>query len=228
MNKNWSTAIFISLSVHLLIVSTAAQTQKSPINAEVVPIEVDLVNGPATLMHAIADEAGRRISERSSPVPAHQKTILRDNTKTEEPLQSSSHDQKKTDAIMSNSSSNKGTEADKPVIASVTAAPAVYRGGSVTNQPYSLSRVQPYVIEGPPPPYPDEAHNNGWTGRVRVKVLISEQGTVKDTAIVLSSGHADLDAAAMKGLRKWLFSPAYRNGQAVAAWVVVPVLFKLN
>jgi protein TonB len=86
----------------------------------------------------------------------------------------------------------------------------------------------PYVIKGPPPAYPRDARSKGLTGKVRVKVLISELGTVKDAVIALSSGHSSLDDAARQGLQRWLFNPAYRDGRAVAAWVVVPVQFKLE
>jgi protein TonB len=86
----------------------------------------------------------------------------------------------------------------------------------------------PYVISGPPPAYPKDARSMGFAGKVKVKVLISERGTVEDTAIAQSSGYASLDDAARQCLRRWLFSPAYRDGRAVAAWVVVPVMFKLE
>lgn len=92
----------------------------------------------------------------------------------------------------------------------------------------STSSMLPYLIASPPPAYPADARLKGWTGRVRVRVLISEQGTVRDTVIAVSSGHACLDDAALKGLRRWLFHPAYQDGRAIAAWVIVPVLFKLD
>lgn len=86
----------------------------------------------------------------------------------------------------------------------------------------------PYVIRGPAPSYPSDARSRGITGKVRVKVLISEQGSVRNAFVAASSGHAALDDAALNGLRRWLFSPAHRDGRAVAAWVVVPVLFRLD
>jgi protein TonB len=86
----------------------------------------------------------------------------------------------------------------------------------------------PYVISGPPPAYPEDARSKGFAGKVKVKILISEQGTVEDTVIAKSSGYASLDEAARQGLRRWHFSPAYRDGHAVAAWVVVPVTFNLE
>ena len=100
--------------------------------------------------------------------------------------------------------------------------------GTAARPGTNVAGALPYVIKGPPPAYPREARAKGWTGKVRVRVLISEQGTVKDAVIALGSGHAGLDEAARQALQRWLFSPAYKEGRAVAAWVVVPVLFKLE
>jgi periplasmic protein TonB len=111
---------------------------------------------------------------------------------------------------------------------SAAAPPAGFASGKATGATANAAGVLPYVIKGPPPAYPREARSKGWTGKVRVRVLISEQGTVKDAAIALSSGHASLDDAARLGLYRWLFKPAYQDGRAVTAWVVVPVLFKLE
>jgi protein TonB len=63
---------------------------------------------------------------------------------------------------------------------------------------------------------------------VRVRVLILEKGVVGDTAIVQSSGYGSVDQAAVNGLRRWRFSPAYQGGRPVPAWVVVPVIFELE
>jgi periplasmic protein TonB len=92
----------------------------------------------------------------------------------------------------------------------------------------SLADTLPYILVSPPPVYPREARSKGWTGRVRVRVLISEQGIVQDAEIAGSSGHAVLDDAALRALRQWQFHPVCKDGQAVAAWVVVPVLFRLD
>ncbi len=43
-----------------------------------------------------------------------------------------------------------------------------------------------------------------------------------------SSGSTSLDEAALTALRRWRFQPALRNGQAVLAWVIVPVIFSLR
>ncbi len=84
------------------------------------------------------------------------------------------------------------------------------------------------VVYSPRPQYPSIARTNGWEGTVRVKVQISPQGTVVDTVIVSSSGYDSIDDAALNSLHQWRFTPAYQNGKAVSAKVVVPIIFNLQ
>jgi protein TonB len=86
----------------------------------------------------------------------------------------------------------------------------------------------PWIVSNPSPEYPREARRKGWIGRVGVHVLISDKGTVQQVDVLSSSGHAELDEAALAALWKWTFHPAQKDGHAVAAWVVVPVLFRLG
>jgi protein TonB len=86
----------------------------------------------------------------------------------------------------------------------------------------------PWIISSPAPEYPREARRKGWIGRVGVHVLISDKGTVQQAEVLSSSGYGELDDAALKALRRWIFHPAKKEGRAVTAWVVVPVLFRLD
>ncbi len=65
-------------------------------------------------------------------------------------------------------------------------------------------------------------------GKVRVKVLIGENGTPGEIQLAESSGNTSLDEAALTALCRWRFQPALRNGQPVLAWVTVPVIFSLR
>ena len=87
---------------------------------------------------------------------------------------------------------------------------------------------QPYVVFGPRPNYPPEARAGGREGKLRVKVLIAENGTPGEVQLAESSGSTSLDEAALTALRRWRFQPALRNGQPVLAWVTVPVIFSLR
>jgi protein TonB len=86
----------------------------------------------------------------------------------------------------------------------------------------------PWIISSPAPEYPREARRKGWIGHVRVHVLISDRGDVQQIEIISSSGHIELDEAALAALRKWTFHPAWKDDHVIAAWVVVPVQFRLD
>jgi protein TonB len=103
-------------------------------------------------------------------------------------------------------------------------------GGGDTEQTVVAAKADklPWIISSPAPEYPRQARRNGWIGRVSVHVLITEKGTVQQTEIISSSGHTELDEAALTALRKWTFHPAQKDGHLIAAWVVVPVLFRLD
>jgi len=87
---------------------------------------------------------------------------------------------------------------------------------------------RPYVVYGPTPQYPNQARTNSWEGTVRVKVLVAESGIVQDIRLASSSGYSSLDQAALDGVHRWQFKPAYQDGRPVTAWVIVPVIFELN
>jgi len=67
---------------------------------------------------------------------------------------------------------------------------------------------RPHVC--PPPP---EAQ--GKAGIVTVALTITAKGTVKDPAVLDSSGDGALDAAALACVREWRYKPASRNGRPV-------------
>ncbi len=106
--------------------------------------------------------------------------------------------------------------------------------GSAPTSEASTTRVAagknslPYVTYSPTPLYPQEARVAGREGKVRLKVLISENGRVIDVALLQSSGATRLDETAIAALYTWRFHPAYRDDQAIPAWVIVPVVFALR
>ncbi|HEV3305486.1 MAG TPA: energy transducer TonB [Candidatus Sulfotelmatobacter sp.] len=56
------------------------------------------------------------------------------------------------------------------------------------------------------PVYPDLARKMNITGTVKVQVVVSPNGTVKDAKIV--GGHPVLASAALDAVKKWRFEPA--------------------
>ncbi|BAC89756.1 energy transducer TonB [Gloeobacter violaceus] len=101
------------------------------------------------------------------------------------------------------------------------------------------------AVEAPPPPpppplvnarpkgnvqpdYPEIAQQNNWEGRVIVKAFVNPDGTVAEVQVAKSSGHVELDNAAMEAVKRTTFEPARRGEEVVSAWVRVPITFSLQ
>lgn len=99
-----------------------------------------------------------------------------------------------------------------------------------TAAPSAAGYVPARVLERVEPAYPEAARRRGAAGRVRVRALVSAAGAVEECAVASSSGHADLDAAAVEAVRRWRFAPAAERtgGRAAASYVTVPVVFELR
>jgi protein TonB len=83
------------------------------------------------------------------------------------------------------------------------------------------------LVDMRPPVYPPRCLRMGIEGRVRVRVLVGENGKVQEVTLDRSSGESALDESALEAVRTWRFEPARRNGVPVRAWAIVPVEFKL-
>lgn len=78
------------------------------------------------------------------------------------------------------------------------------------------------------PVYPAQARKEGLQGKVKLQVLIRENGQVDEIRIAKSSGYKLLDMEAIQAIQKWRFRPAKKDGQNVACWVEIPLSFKLQ
>ncbi|MDX2227198.1 MAG: energy transducer TonB [Verrucomicrobiae bacterium] len=83
-------------------------------------------------------------------------------------------------------------------------------------------------LRNPAPRYPEEARANRWEGVVMLLVGVSAQGRVDSISVESSSGHAVLDAAALKAVREYRFRPAEVMGVPVPCTLKVPIRFKLR
>jgi len=75
--------------------------------------------------------------------------------------------------------------------------------------------------------YPILAVRHNEQGDVLLRVLVEPNGEVGDVHVVQSSGHAQLDAAALIGVGYWYYIPAVRNHRAVESWVTVRIKFRI-
>jgi len=75
------------------------------------------------------------------------------------------------------------------------------------------------------PVYPPDAKAAGLQGVVRLEVVVSKAGTVKE--IRNASGRPELIPAAADAVKNWLYEPVLKDGQAVDFIVTVDVNFSL-
>lgn len=83
-------------------------------------------------------------------------------------------------------------------------------------------------LNNPAPLYPILSRRRGEQGKVLLLVQVSAQGLAERVEINQSSGHLRLDSAALEAVKRWRFVPARRGDEAVAASVVVPIVFRLG
>lgn len=87
---------------------------------------------------------------------------------------------------------------------------------------------QAAYLNNPAPAYPMLARRMGWQGKVLVSVEVLVDGNAGQVRLQQSSGYVALDAAAMKAVKNWRFSPARQAGQLVDKWFLIPIPFVLK
>jgi protein TonB len=65
-------------------------------------------------------------------------------------------------------------------------------------------------------------------GRVRLRLLVRLDGSVGTVEMLVSSGHPELDRAAVAALAQWRFQAATRDGVPIDAYYQVWVVFRLE
>lgn len=76
--------------------------------------------------------------------------------------------------------------------------------------------------------YPPLLRDAGIGGTVNVWFFIDAGGQVRDTRLVASSGHGELDDAALRVAEAMSFSPALNRDRAVPVWVQMPIKFEVR
>ena len=90
----------------------------------------------------------------------------------------------------------------------------------VVSDPVALNRVVPV--------YPRSARRKGHEGGVTVEICVAADGAVTDAEIVESSGHAELDEAALGAARTARFAPATVDGVSVSGRIRLTFDFRLK
>ncbi len=83
-------------------------------------------------------------------------------------------------------------------------------------------------LHNPPPKYPLSEKLAGNQGKVILRVLVNALGEPEELQIHQGSGYGQLDTSALEAVKKWRFIPAKLGGEALSAYVLVPVRFSLT
>lgn len=110
-----------------------------------------------------------------------------------------------------------------PRLVAAPAAPPV-------SGPLDAERVDepPRELSNAQPTYPRSALNLGREGAVTVKLLIDEQGEVREADVVQVNGHPAFREAVLDAVRRWRFIPARHRQKAVQVWAIKTIRFELG
>lgn len=87
---------------------------------------------------------------------------------------------------------------------------------------------KPTPMTAPLPQYPDALRAERAEGTVIIRVSIDATGSVTEAEVVKSTDARFENAAVETVKKKWRFSPAKKDGSAVACRVNVPIRFSLS
>lgn len=125
------------------------------------------------------------------------------------------------------------TSTPLPAMAAPTPPPsapplAVAQPSAPPAEAVSQARFDVDTLHNPAPPYPPLSRRMQEEGKVILRVAVNAQGLPDSVEVRDSSGSTRLDELAQKTVRNWKFIPARRGETAIASWVLVPIIFKLE
>lgn len=118
-------------------------------------------------------------------------------------------------------------QAPSPVMAPPT-PPAPVVEAPPAPLPVSAPVFSAQYLQNPAPPYPGLSRRMGEQGKVVLRVHVTPGGAADEVQVRSSSGSARLDESARDTVKTWKFVPAKRGPEAVPAWVLIPISFRLQ
>ena len=100
-------------------------------------------------------------------------------------------------------------------------------GSQPKTTPVAGNEVPPKAKSLVQPAYPEEARKAGVTGTSIVEVTIGADGVMRRCSLVVSSGNAQLDEAALQAVHVSKFAPGTKDGKPMEMRVKVPFKFRL-
>ena len=195
-----------SFGIHFCIIAVAAAMGLFSMAAEPEKRPIDVVIYDASAPESAPEPA----AEAAPPMPSIDDIPLEPPKKeqTEQQQEPPKETPKTTTTNTSAAPTSQGT-GEKP-----SAAPSANTGtgsGEGTGRDAAAAqrpRTPPKLISGSAPVYPKELERKGITGSVGLAIVVGANGSVQSVDVTSSSGHAELDQAAITAAYTYYFEPA--------------------
>jgi protein TonB len=226
-------ALSVALHLAMLVALPGFAVNPRPLQAHILDVVVQQQSMPQVSVRAGAEIplAPPRRASRDIPAAAKTPEFSRhvdelDRKPEAEPIRPAALAGAARDAFANQAASAKQDEARS------SAPPSTGITAGVTGTARDVAATRPVVNAGylrnPSPPYPLVARRNGEQGTVILRVRVTREGMPASVDIEKTSRSSHLDDAALEAVRTWRFVPARQDGRPVEAWVLVPVVFKLE
>jgi protein TonB len=214
-------AVLLSLVLHALV---AALLLLSFFRAPEFRVQVG-AGGPALTLEREAAPATHPITIRKAETVAHAPVIPRPTVAATEP--------KAVPVLAAKFKPHPlSAAAPPPAVASMAAfsahPPSVRHAATANREAGAEISAQPEYLDNPAPEYPPEAQEAREQGTVLLLVEVEIDGRAGRLSIARSSGYPDLDAEAVRTVKRWRFRPATLGGLALVSQVEVPIQFHLT
>lgn len=220
-----SSIVFLSITIHVLTLS--ALVVASIVAPDILPLPHDVLAAPVERIIQLPDipiPPARRVARRPPPSADTPPLFPPDRLPN---VDSEPHIVDQPGLTVENDTGGSGDIANIGVPGGNIATPVPPSAPAVT-QPIHLHSgiAAPKKIVDAAPEYPAIARAAGISGIVILEVTITAHGEVADAHVLRSI--AVLDQAALDAVRRWKFTPARLNGEAVPVVMTVTVNFQLN
>jgi len=221
-------AVLLALTLHVTgYVLMPCPAPEEPVTPPA-PIQVSWIAAPQPKAEQTPAAPPKQQPPTVKP-KAKPKTVKRVKTQPKAVLSTSAPATTTTAAPAETAEKTPKPAAEAPAAKSqANAAPAAPATATNSQPPLTLPNLNADYLNNPAPRYPEDARERGEQGKVLVRALVNVDGTVAELALRKSSGFTGLDQSALETVKKWRFVPARRGGDAVPAWVVVPITFSLE
>ncbi|MFZ2266729.1 MAG: TonB family protein [Azonexus sp.] len=196
-------AAVVLVHVGFLVVLTSLQARPAPSSA-------------AVMVHMIAAPSRPEVMPAPRPV-VEPRAVSRPTTPLRPPHLATAVDAPTTVAERAAVSDAPPPSQNLAAAATASVAPSV-----------QAPRYDAAYLNNPAPDYPALSRRLGEEGKVVLRVFVAESGRPAQIDIRTSSGSPRLDQAAQAAVGRWQFVAARRGEEAVAAWVLVPLIFNLR